>query len=53
MLPYAIAFLVIALIAAPFSFGSLAGAVAVAQPVFLVFVLMAGVTLAIGMTQRG
>lgn len=53
MLHYAIAFFVIALIAALFSFGGLAGAVAVAQPVFLVFVLMAGVSFAIGMTQRG
>lgn len=53
MLHYAIAFLVVALIAALFSFGGLAGAVAVAQPVFLVFVLMAGITFALGMTRRG
>lgn len=52
MLPYAIAFLVIALIAVPFSFGGLAGAVAVAQPVCFVFVLMAAVSFAIGMARR-
>lgn len=53
MLPYAIAFLVIALVAALFSFGGLAGAVAVAQPVFVGCVLMASISFAVGMTQRG
>lgn len=52
MLHFATAFLVIALIAALFGSGGLAGAVAVAQPVFFVFVLMALVSFAIGMTRR-
>lgn len=52
MLHYAVAFLVIALAAALFGFGGLVGAVSVAQPVFFVFVLMALVSFAIGMTRR-
>ncbi|MFZ5547583.1 MAG: DUF1328 domain-containing protein [Pseudomonadota bacterium] len=52
MLPYAIAFLVVALIAALFALGGPIGAVAVAEPAFILFVLMAAVSFAIGMTRR-
>lgn len=52
MLHFAIAFMVIALSAGMVGFGGPAGAVAVAQPVFFVFVLMALGSLAISMTRR-
>lgn len=52
MLPYAIAFLVVAAIAALFALGGPIGAVTVAQPASIVFVLMAAISFAIGMTRR-
>jgi uncharacterized membrane protein YtjA (UPF0391 family) len=52
MLHFAIAFTVVALIAAMFGSAGLAGAVAAAQPFFVVFIVMALVSFAIGMTKR-
>lgn len=54
MLHYAVVFLVIALVAAVFGFGSIAaGAVGIAKILFFVFVVMAVVTFVVGLLKRG
>ena len=54
MLHYAVLFLVVALVAALFGFGGIAaGAVEIAKILFVVFVLMAVVTLIIGIARKG
>jgi uncharacterized membrane protein YtjA (UPF0391 family) len=53
MLHYAVVFLVIALVAALFGFGGIAaGAVEIAKILFFVFVIMAVVTLIIGLVRK-
>lgn len=54
MLHYAVVFLVIALVAALFGFGSIAaGAVGIAKILFFVFVIMAVVTFVLGLLKKG
>ncbi len=54
MLQYALIFFIIALIAAIFGFtGIAAGAVAIAKILFFVFLIVAGVTLVMGLLRRG
>jgi uncharacterized membrane protein YtjA (UPF0391 family) len=54
MLYYAVAFFVIALVAALFGFGGIAaGAVGIAKILFFVFVVMAVATLVVGLLRRG
>lgn len=54
MLHYAIVFFVIALIAAVFGFGGIAaGAVEIAKILFFVFLVIAAVSLVMGLMRRG
>ena len=53
MLHYAVVFFVIALIAALFGFGGIAaGAVSIAQTLFFVFLVLAGISFLFGQIKR-